>query len=70
MNWIQRNKIALIGALIGGILGYGYYFFIGCKNGSCSIVSKPFNSTAYGGLMGFLVLSTLQDVFKNKNEKK
>lgn len=36
---------------IGGLLGYGYYYFIGCNNG-CAIQSNPFLSTIYGAVIG------------------
>ncbi len=38
--------------LIGGLLGYLYYHFIGCSSGSCPITGNPFISTVYGALIG------------------
>lgn len=49
--------ITVIGVFIGGIVGYFYYFYIGCASGTCAITSKPLNSTLYGGLMGGLMFS-------------
>jgi hypothetical protein len=46
-----------IGIAIGAIAGYLYYFYIGCVSGTCSITSKPLNSTLYGALMGGLVFN-------------
>jgi uncharacterized membrane protein YedE/YeeE len=46
-----------IGIVVGAISGYLYYFYIGCVTGSCTITSKPFNSTLYGALMGGLVFN-------------
>jgi hypothetical protein len=37
--------------VIGGLLGYGYYYFIGCSNG-CPIQSNPYASTIYGAAIG------------------
>jgi hypothetical protein len=37
--------------VIGGILGYTYYYFIGCTNG-CAIQSNPYLSTIYGIAIG------------------
>lgn len=37
---------------IGAILGYAYYYFIGCNTGTCPITSNPYTTTAYGGLIG------------------
>ena len=56
INWL--NKINLkklsIGIIIGGAIGFAYYYFIGCKSGTCAITSSPVNSTLYGVLLGAL----------------
>lgn len=44
----------IITTIIGSILGFSYYYFIGCNSGSCTITSQPINSTLYGALMGFI----------------
>jgi LytS/YehU family sensor histidine kinase len=38
--------------VIGGLLGYAYYYFIGCYSGTCPISSNPYISTIYGGILG------------------
>jgi LytS/YehU family sensor histidine kinase len=60
MNFILKNKLTLIGIVIGAIGGFLYYQFVGCSNGSCAITSKPLNSTLYGSLMGGLFLNIFQ----------
>ena len=53
---MQKTIITLIaGGSIGALLGYAYYYFIGCNSGSCAITSKPLNSAVYGALMGILI---------------
>ena len=47
----------IIGAAIGGVLGYLYYRFIGCATGTCPITSRPLNSILYGTVMGLLFSS-------------
>jgi hypothetical protein len=54
-NWLTKNKLGLIGLLVGAIAGFLYWKFVGCSSGTCMITSKPINSTLYGALMGFLV---------------
>jgi hypothetical protein len=49
--------ITSIGIIIGGIAGYLYYHFVGCASGSCTITSKPVNSTLYGSLLGGLLFN-------------
>jgi len=44
-------KIAL-GIAVGALLGYAYYYFIGCNGNTCPITSNPWNSTISGMLLG------------------
>lgn len=66
---LLNNKLTILGIIIGAIAGYAYYYFVGCASGSCSITSKPLNSTAYGALMGALLFSGLKKE-ENKQIKK
>lgn len=56
-EFIKKHQLGILGIFVGGILGYAYYHFIGCNTGTCAITSKPFNSSAYGMFMGYLVFS-------------
>lgn len=50
-KWIRPLLFTLGGALIG----FGYYYFVGCASGSCPITSNPYVSTIYMGVVGWLV---------------
>jgi hypothetical protein len=39
----------------GAALGFTYYYYVGCKSGSCPIQSNPFYSTLYGAVIGFIL---------------
>lgn len=57
LNEFFNNKNLLrlsLGVVIGGIIGFAYYYFIGCKSGTCAITNNPTNSTMYGMLLGLL----------------
>ena len=43
-----------LGIIIGGGLGYAYYYFIGCNGGTCPITSNPWNSTISGMVLGLI----------------
>jgi hypothetical protein len=43
-----------LGALLGAVIGYAYYYFVGCKSGSCAISSNPVNSAAYFAVVGLI----------------
>ena len=51
-----------IGAVIGGILGFLYYKYIGCYTGGCPIKSDPSLSTLYGAIIGALVLELMHEL--------
>jgi hypothetical protein len=64
MNFDKKKLLRIVvPILIGGVLGYSYYYFIGCRNG-CPIQSNPLLSTLYGSALG-AILS-----FPSKKEKK
>jgi hypothetical protein len=63
-NWMLENRVIIAGVLLGAIGGYAYYHFVGCRNGSCLISSRPWNSTLYFGMMGGLFMS----IFKKKSD--
>lgn len=55
-KWFNKTflkKISL-GVILGGAIGFAYYYFIGCKSGICAITSSPVNSIMYGVLLGVL----------------
>lgn len=45
----------VIPVTLGALLGFGYYYFIGCKSGTCPITGSPYISTLYGALMGLVI---------------
>lgn len=67
-KWLNKNKLYLIGSLIGAIAGYIYWQQIGCDSGTCAITSKPINSTLYGAMMGALLLGMFQKEDKTVNQ--
>lgn len=52
----HKNIILVLGtALLGAILGYLYYHYIGCLSGTCPIKSNPYSMTLFGLVMGGLI---------------
>lgn len=47
------------GAVIGGLLGYGGYRFIGCSSGACPITSNPWLSTILGMVWGIMLSNSI-----------
>jgi DMSO/TMAO reductase YedYZ heme-binding membrane subunit len=59
MNLNLKNidwKRLVIGAVLGAVGGYAYYYFIGCQSGSCPLTSDPVKMTLYGIFFGIVLL--------------
>lgn len=63
----KKYKLTIFGVVIGGILGYLYYLFIGCASGTCKITSNPIYSTLYGSFMGGIIFSMFEKKSKTNN---
>lgn len=50
----------VIGAVLGGGLGFGYYKFIGCSSGACPLTSHPVVSSIYGAVLGALIATSFR----------
>ncbi|MHB1305623.1 MAG: DUF6132 family protein [Limisphaerales bacterium] len=44
----------IIGAALGGLVGFGWYRLVGCSTGACPLTSNPWITTLYGGVLGAL----------------
>ncbi|MCZ7592358.1 MAG: DUF6132 family protein [Kiritimatiellae bacterium] len=47
----------LLGGVIGALVGFAMYKFVGCKTGTCPIVANPWSSILIYGLIGALAMS-------------
>lgn len=54
--------------LIGGIGGFAYYYFIGCRTGTCPITQNPYISTSYGMLIGLIISFDSKKKQKQEND--
>lgn len=50
----RRARRLVLFVLIGAIVGFLVYRFIGCRTGTCAITSNPYISTIYGAVVGLL----------------
>ena len=48
MKLLKRHWPTLLGAALGALGGYLYWYFVGCADGTCPITSSPLNSTLWG----------------------
>lgn len=61
-------KRLIIFSVIGGFIGFAYYYFIGCKSGTCAIKSNPYYMILWGLVLGG-VLGYKQKKITNDEEK-
>ncbi|MGD9345687.1 MAG: YtxH domain-containing protein [Candidatus Aminicenantes bacterium] len=54
---MSKKKMILIaiGAVLGGLIGFFFYRFVGCRTGSCLIASNPYLATIYWAFLGALL---------------
>lgn len=52
-------KISL-GLVIGGLIGFAFYWFIGCSTGACPITSNPWISTIFGMVVGAMLSNSFR----------
>ena len=68
-KWLLNNKLTVIGAVLGAVGGYLYYYFVGCASGTCGITSSPVNSTLYFAVLGGLIVNLIKTETKKSTEK-
>ncbi len=68
---VRNRQWQLLVAAIGGISGFAYYYFIGCRGASCPISGNPWISTGWGALIGWLAVPQRGKISPNpeKGEK-
>ncbi|GBE30404.1 MAG TPA: hypothetical protein ENH10_10265 [Bacteroidetes bacterium] len=54
MNRVSM-AVHLAGVILGGFLGWLYYYKVGCVTGHCAIWANPWRAIGFGGLLGFVV---------------
>lgn len=50
----------MAGVVLGGLLGFACYKFVGCSTGTCPLTSNPWISTIYGAVLGVLIATNLR----------
>ncbi|MCB0505117.1 MAG: hypothetical protein KDC58_06395, partial [Cyclobacteriaceae bacterium] len=61
MKAATKYLIIAVFALLGSTAMYLYWFFVGCKSGTCLITSSPTISSGYGLLLGGLIGGSVTD---------
>jgi len=56
----KKMVVITIGAVAGGIVGFLYYRFVGCRSGACIITGNPYISTIYWAVLGGLIANLIR----------
>lgn len=51
----KKIIVLLVSGTIGALLGYAYYYFIGCSSDGCPLTSNWYVTTLYGLVAGIVV---------------
>ncbi|MFH0842835.1 MAG: DUF6132 family protein [Bacteroidota bacterium] len=70
MESIKKNMVIIIFAILGITGGFLYWKFVGCLSGTCPIKSVWYWSTLYGGAVGVLLGSIVNDLIIKFRKKK
>jgi hypothetical protein len=70
VRYLRKNILLIIFTILGLLGGFLYWKFVGCLSGSCPIKSVWYWSTLYGGLIGLLLGSLINDFILKYRKKK
>jgi hypothetical protein len=61
-------KIAV--TVLGIIAGYAYYYFVGCRTGSCPLRANPYYNMLLGGLLGYIIADWIISASRKRRSKR
>ena len=67
--FFKQHWLKMVGILVGALVGYIYYHYVGCLSGTCTITSNPYRMMIYGALVGYLLFDLFSSDRKPKNAK-
>ncbi len=68
---LKNKRVALIVGLgLGATGGFLFWKFVGCVTGTCAIWQNMWMSTAYGAILGWLIISTTFDIINYIKKQK
>ena len=68
-EFILKHKYALILLIPGIIGGFLYWKYVGCMSGTCPLKSNWQSMILFGGLIGYFVGDSIDDIIKKKKKK-
>lgn len=56
----RNNLLTVAGAAVGGLGGFGWWYYVGCASGTCPITSSPYLSVLWGMMIGGLLVGSFR----------
>lgn len=69
VDFIKKHKFGFILLIPGVIAGFLYWKYIGCMSGTCAIKSNWHTMVLFGGLIGYFVGDSVDDILKKRKNK-
>lgn len=69
-SFIQRYIGVILFVILGMVIGFIYYKYIGCATGTCPITANPIMSVLYGGILGGLFHSIVTEILIPTTKRK
>lgn len=68
-DFIVKHKYALILLIPGIVAGFLYWKYVGCLSGTCPITSNWHSMVLFGGLIGYFIGDSIDDMIKKRKSK-
>lgn len=68
-DFFKKHWLRIAGILVGAMVGYIYYHYVGCLSGTCPITSNPYRMMIYGAVVGYLLFDLFSSDKKTKKVK-
>ena len=69
-QFFEKHKIAIILIIPGIVAGYLYWKYVGCTSGTCPLTSNWHSMVFFGGLIGYFVGDSIDDLINKKKKQK
>lgn len=69
-EFLTKHKFGLLLVLPGVFVGLLYWKYVGCASGTCQITSNYQSMVLFGGLIGYFVGDSVDDIIKKRQKKK
>ncbi|MDA3912078.1 MAG: DUF6132 family protein [Bacteroidales bacterium] len=67
---IKKHRLSIIGAIVGGVGGYLYWYYVGCLSGTCPMKQLWYYNAILGALVGLFLADFIQTMINKRKKRK